>query len=352
MNELAELIDRICIDHGGDAAALWRALAETGLTRVGVAERLGGSGGGITDAITVVGSLAENAAAVPVAEQVLLAGWLAEQADIQLPDGLVAVAAGPHDAIRVTGKGPSVEGVAYHVPWGSTATHVLAIAQSTVEETVVALVPAGQVSGRRPGANLAGEPRDRLEFAGAKPVAVSQFTGPVRDELLVRGALTRSVQIAGSLRAVLRLTLRYSAERHQFGRPLALLDPVRQQVATMAGEVAATAAAVDAALAAVTAGAPAAGFAVAAAKLQAGTAATTAARIAHQVHGAMGFTREHSLHRHTTRLWSWRDEFGSEEYWARLVFDSVHDASSLGLWPALVAPGPIRPDLGGRRSVS
>jgi acyl-CoA dehydrogenase len=50
------------------------------------------------------------------------------------------------------------------------------------------------------------------------------------------------------------------------------------------------------------------------------------ARLAHQVHGAIGTTREHPLHRLTLRLWSWRDDFGSERHWqqelGRLVLDS------------------------------
>jgi alkylation response protein AidB-like acyl-CoA dehydrogenase len=55
---------------------------------------------------------------------------------------------------------------------------------------------------------------------------------------------------------------------------------------------------------------------VAAAKVRAGEAASVGARIAHQLHGAIGFTQEHQLHRFTTRLWSWRDEFGGERDWA------------------------------------
>ena len=48
-----------------------------------------------------------------------------------------------------------------------------------------------------------------------------------------------------------------------------------------------------------------------------GEAAGTGAAIAHQVHGAMGFTYEHSLHHATRRLWAWREEFGNEAVWAR-----------------------------------
>ena len=53
-------------------------------------------------------------------------------------------------------------------------------------------------------------------------------------------------------------------------------------------------------------------FEIAAAKVRAGEAAGVGAGIAHQVHGAIGFTYEHSLHFATRRLWSWRAEFGTE----------------------------------------
>ena len=39
---------------------------------------------------------------------------------------------------------------------------------------------------------------------------------------------------------------------------------------------------------------------------------TEGAAIAHQVHGAIGFTKEHILHRFTLRLLAWRDDFGNE----------------------------------------
>jgi alkylation response protein AidB-like acyl-CoA dehydrogenase len=58
---------------------------------------------------------------------------------------------------------------------------------------------------------------------------------------------------------------------------------------------------------------------VAAAKIRCGEAAGRADAIALQVHGAIGFTGEHVLHRFTLRLWSWRAEFGTEEEWASVL---------------------------------
>ena len=74
-----------------------------------------------------------------------------------------------------------------------------------------------------------------------------------------------------------------------------------------------------------------------AAKARAGEAASIAAGLAHQAHGAIGFTREYELHYATRRLWSWRDEFGNEAEWNRVVGRAALAAGADGLWPALTA---------------
>jgi len=74
-----------------------------------------------------------------------------------------------------------------------------------------------------------------------------------------------------------------------------------------------------------------------AAKIRAGEAAGKVAEIAHQVHGAIGFTHEHSLHRLTPRLWSWRDEFGTESHWSRELGRAVLASGADALWPTITA---------------
>jgi len=55
------------------------------------------------------------------------------------------------------------------------------------------------------------------------------------------------------------------------------------------------------------------------------------------VHGAIGFSREHVLHRYTQRLWAWRDDFGSESAWALKLGNLVAGKGADGLWPMLAA---------------
>ena len=67
--------------------------------------------------------------------------------------------------------------------------------------------------------------------------------------------------------------------------------------------------------------------------------ACEAADAAIQVHGAMGFTYEHRLHHYTKRLWSWRDDFGTEVYWNTLLGRKALEVGGDGLWPFLTRLG-------------
>ena len=126
------------------------------------------------------------------------------------------------------------------------------------------------------------------------------------EKLMEPGPLLRAVQLAGAAARARDLAVGFAAERVQFGQPINRFQAIQQLLAELAGESAAADAAVEQALAIPTAAR------ISAAKVGAGRAAARVARIAHQVHGAIGFTHEHSLHRFTTRIWQWRDLDGTE----------------------------------------
>ena len=54
--------------------------------------------------------------------------------------------------------------------------------------------------------------------------------------------------------------------------------------------------------------------------------------IAHQLHGAIGMTHEHQLHHVSRRLWAWREDYGNESYWARILAKSYLEDNDLPLW--------------------
>jgi len=317
----------------GWAPDLWQTLDEAGLPLVGVPEAQGGAGGGWPEIAAVVRSAGRFPAPVPLVETAALAGWLLAEAGLPIPTGPLTVAPTRRsDRLEVVADhdGWRLRGTAARVPWASQAGAIVALAEHGGERVVASISP---VACRiEPGTNLAGEPRDRVTFADVRLGTDAVARVPVdADDLLARGALVRAIQIVGALDRVLELTVGYVQARVQFGRPLGRFQAVQHELARLAGESIAAAAAVEGAVAAAAARVDCAAE-VAAAKVRAGEAASAGARIAHQLHGAIGFTHEHQLHRLTTRLWSWRDEFGAERDWAIQLGRFAAGAGSAGYW--------------------
>ena len=186
-----------------------------------------------------------------------------------------------------------------------------------------------------PGTSVAKEPRDTLHFTG--PI-LAIAPSPVDTALLrAYGAALRCQQIAGALTRITAMTTQYAQDRVQFGRPIGRFQAIQQNLAILAGQTAAAIAAADLAAEALSRPPAEAMLAIAAAKARAGEAASIAPGIAHQVHGAIGFTVEHSLHFFTRRLWSWRDEFGKEGEWAALLGRHLAAQGADRLWAEITA---------------
>ena len=288
----------------------WQALDEAGLLRVGVAEAAGGSGGTLADACTLAMVAGRHAVPLPVAEGSLLAAWFADTG-LELPPGVLTVAPVPHEP-RLFLRDARVTGLVERVPWGARADAVLAVAESDSGPCAVVLDPARATC--IPGRSLAGEPRDGLTWEGAE--VADGCRSPVDPEaiagLKLRGALARTLMIAGAMQRTAELSVAHARSRTQFGRPIAAFQAVGHRLVQMRAETE---------LVALAAMVAARRFAEAGtdAWLEVGSAASVAAaavidvtKHAHQVHGAIGMTREYPLHHFTRRLWSWRYEWWTE----------------------------------------
>jgi len=307
--------------------ALWGALEESGLPLAWVSDDLGGAGAAIADGFAVLRIAGRFAAPVPLAET-LMAGWLLARAGITVPHGPMTVApvhADGHIALSADGK---LSGRARRVPFARNAGHIAVLIHGGEPAVALVATPGLAIS---QSMSLAGEPQDDVSFDGAVPEAV-QPVDLDQDRLVTFGAAVRLQLMAGALEKILEQSVQYALDRSQFGRPIAKFQAVQHNLAMLAGEVAAASAAADAAAEACAL--PEIAVAeVAIAKVRGGEAAGTGAAIAHQVHGAMGFTYEHSLHHATRRLWAWREEFGNEAVWAQRLGRMVAAHGADQLWP-------------------
>jgi alkylation response protein AidB-like acyl-CoA dehydrogenase len=323
-------------EKGTWPAALWQQLEENGLTLPQIPEAQGGAGGEWGDAQVVLAAAGRFAVPLPVAET-MIGAWLLSASRLHVPMGPITVApVRPGENLTLTRDGGSwrLSGSASRVPWGASAGHVVVLAEDE-GKPMLALVKGGTAK-TESDVNLAQESRDTLTWSHAPVLAATAVgAGLPADALMLAGAMARSAQMAGGLEFLLAQSVRYVTERIQFGRPLASFQAIQHQLALLAGHTAAAGMAAQKAFAAMDSGE--AGFEIAVAKIRTGEASGLGAGIAHQCHGAIGFTYEHTLHFVTRRLWSWRAEFGAEPYWAAKLGREVAGRGADALWPYLTA---------------
>lgn len=316
--------------EGTWAPEVWRVLEETSLIGVGVPDGVGGAGGELEDAIAMAMSLARHAAPVPWPETAMLAGWLSARTGLPWVDQPTAISP-PHGAGVRYAEGV-LDGTLTGVPWASCASRLLVLARGDDEHRHLAVVDPAACT-VAPAVNIAGEPRDDVTLRSVTPEHVVDIDSDVVTELTQRGALVRTAQMVGAQGRVLDLTVEYATIREQFGRPIGSFQAVRQQVAVLAGEAAVAAAGLHGAVDAVAGGDGAVQIAMA--KVRAAQASTRMGAIAHQVHGALGFTKEHRLQHFTRRMWAWRDEFGSQGAWEVHLGEQFVEQGADALWPSL-----------------
>lgn len=316
---MAERLLRDHVSHAlrEDAAAgqcpeaLWTRIEEAGLTMALVPEAAGGFGVPAAEALGLVRIAGAHGLPLPLGET-LVANAVLARAGLPLPGGRLTIAEG--SALRLERRGATLHasGRLTLVPFARWADRIVTIAALDGVDHALAL-PVRDLA-VAPALDLAGMPRDDAEvdrtLTDAEAAPLPAGTGGMR----ALGALLRSLAMAGAMETILRMSVEYANDRVQFGRPIGKFQAIQQYLATMAGETAAARTAAE--MAASSLDTPAFALGVAAAKSRTGEAAETVGALAHQVHGAIGYTREHALHHFTRRIWSWRDEFGTERDWA------------------------------------
>jgi acyl-CoA dehydrogenase len=337
----ADLADAQTINHSKDSAwkaPLWHALTDAGLPLSWVPEECDGSGVSMAEGFGVLSAAGRSAVAVPLAET-MLAGWLLAQAHLASPEGMMTVApASPKDRITLNADG-TLTGRARGVPFATEAKHIAVVATG-IGGVSIALVDASACR-IEAGLNLANDPSNTVTFDKVQPIAIkSAPSGFDQSSLMLMGALARSLQIAGAMETMLDLSVRYSGERVAFEKKISKFQAVQHNLAKLAGETSAALAAASSAADALsnsTSFDDAIFLEAASAKIRCSEAAEKGAAIAHQVFGAIGFTQEHILHRYTLRALAWRDDFGSESYWAVELGKLVASRGADELWPLVAS---------------
>lgn len=334
---LAEQVDRllgrevtrerlIAVEQGTFDTPLWQSLEELGITLALVPEDAGGVGLGWEDAEPALRAAGSWAAPVPLAET-LVAGWALGLAGIDNPGGPLAVSDGIFQ-LDHQGRLSGEDGL---VPWIAHCSHLVTVAERDGER-FIALIRGADLQ-LTSVETLARIPSARVVASTVAPAALAP--APLAGELGLKPALAaaRAVQMAGILDRLLALCVEYGNTREQFGKPIGKFQAIQHLIADLAAQAAAAQVAGLYACRQLDRGNGEHGAAVA--KARTGQAASRGAESAHQVFGAIGFTDEHILHYYSRRLWQWRDEAGSEHWWAERLGRQLLAAPGMQLWPAI-----------------
>jgi acyl-CoA dehydrogenase len=318
---------------------LWQQVEETGLPLASIPESAGGVGGSLSDALAVLRIAGQYAAPLPLAES-YLAGWLLSGCGLPVSGEPLTVAFSEKGAIRINPQNDQwyISGTVPQVPYARNTSKIVVLGQNEGKEQLyLAIVPAEQIQLEQ-NQNLANEPRDTLTFNN---LAVSQAY-PLEYDLnwvKSRATLARSALIVGALEAIMKRTVNHAAEREQFGRTLNQFQAIQQQLALMAVEVTSARISLEAAAHDIENNENAGEglVSIALARVRVVEAANQVVPMAHQIHGAMGYTYEYPLHYLTKRVWAWREEYGSETEWAKWLGQYVAAKGGDNLWSAIIA---------------
>jgi alkylation response protein AidB-like acyl-CoA dehydrogenase len=323
--QVRELIE----DPGGWSKSLWKQIADLGWMGIAIPEEYGGLGQGFLDLVLLLEELGRVLAPVPYLSSVGLAASTIlhhgseEQKARWLPDvatgDRVAAAVLPRfeldvdtlqiraDGSRLTGEHPAV--------LDAPAAGLFVVAASSADGPRWFVVEEGfevrSQTGYDPTRTLGSVSFDAVE---AEPLEV-----PGLEPAIKFGVAAVCAEMVGVAQRILDMTVEYTKQREQFGRPIGGFQAIKHKCAEMAMELEASRSAALYAAWAVAAGAEDQDIAVSIAKSSCGDWLGHLAGEGVQVHGGIGYTWEHDMHLYLRRMKSLEAFCGDAPYHRELI---------------------------------
>ncbi len=296
-----EAVRAIWESKTGRSPALWKKLAEIGVTGLLAPEEHGGMGFDETTLVLLLEEAGRAALPEPViGTSAVAVPLLGEVGGALASEWLPRIAAG--DAIVAVGHpvSPFVEDA--HV------AELLLLAQG--EE--LHAVKRGDARITEQPAN---DPGRRIASVAFTPSAATRVAEGERARALLavaldRGALACAAEALGVCDRLITQAVSYTAQRKQFGKPVGSFQAVKHLLANVKVKLEYARPVVWRAAWSVAQGSAHRATHVSMAKLAACEAATLGAKSALQAHGAIGYTWEQDLHLWMRRAWSLEQSWG------------------------------------------
>ena len=293
--------------------AIWRSLADAGVTGLMVASERGGLGADPVDLVIACEEIGHHAVPGPVSESIaavpllLATGKAGEQGS------------GPEQWLRQLAGGELIATMACppRLPLAADADAAGLILLAEPDAICVGVAGRARES--------VDATRTLAQVSAGEMIARGPRAADAVARALESGTLACAAQLLGAGRALLQASARHARQRIQFGQPVGAFQAVKHHLAdVLIGLEFARPLVFGAAIALGTGGGDTgwAGVArdVSAAKVACADAASRAARIALQVHGAIGYTAEHDISLYLTKVRALAPAWGGQaEHRARVL---------------------------------
>jgi alkylation response protein AidB-like acyl-CoA dehydrogenase len=298
--------------QSGRDQKLWQQLTELGLVAMTVPEEFGGLGMDELDFVLLAQECGYVALPEPLVHTVLVA--------VPMLNALGGELAATWLPKIAAGEAKVVVGVEQNLVTEDAHVADLVLLQSGSD--ILALAP-GQMELHL---NESVDPSRRLysiEAKGGQVVASGEQAQQLIAAALDRGALGCAAQALGLTQRMIDMSVAYTSDRQQFGKPIGSFQAVKHLMANIAVRLEYARAPVHRAAYAIARGQAGAPVNVSHAKLMACEAGNLAAKNCVQVHGAMGYTWEVDLHIFMKKVWALTNTWGDAAYHKARVAETI-----------------------------
>ena len=346
-------------DARGYTDDLWRQIAAVGWTGLVFPEQYGGTGGDFLDLAVLLEEMGRALVPGPYFSTVVLGGLTVLDAgsDAQKGDILPRICSGEmtmtlaltepsvtyepwgiETAAQKEGGDYLISGTKLFVSDAHVADVLLVVARTTAsgdgdpaQGLTIFQVPSGAQGLSINRLNTIASDRqfevvlDGVRVPAASVLGPVDGGWPVIQRTLHRAVTGRCAEMLGGAEAVLEMTVEYAKQRTQFGRPIGSFQAVQHHCANMATDVEGSRNIVYQAAWKVSQGGDA-GREAHMAKAWMNGAYQRVCQLAHQCHGAIGFTKEHDLQLYTRRAKVQELTYGDANFHKELVLQSIAGA--------------------------
>ena len=319
-------------DERGYTDELWRQIAGLGWTGIAFPEQYGGTGGSFLDLAVLLEEVGRSLVPGPFFSTVVLGGFTVLDAgtDVQKRNILPGICTGQllmtlalteesatyepwgiETTATREGDGFRINGQKLFVPDAHVADVILLAARTSQSENPAQGITLFFVNGNTPGmtvsqlSTISSDRQCEISLDGVTvpgEAVLGEVDGgwPIIQRALRRAIAAKCIEMLGGADAVVEMTVEYAKQRTQFGRPVGTFQAVQHHCANMATDAEGCRQIAYNAAWKVSEGEPAERE-VAMAKAWVSSAYQRICNLAHQCHGAIGFTKEHDLQLYTRR---------------------------------------------------